>query len=272
MASRLDSAVHAVSNSLQTALDGPSDFEALVSFIDELSQKRSSDWAWKHYKETLWELASLIKARRVLEIGGGRWPLFSTEEVAQAGLSYVVNDISESELALAPAYFEKSCFDISKPISNKHKDLLGNIDLMFSQMVFEHVSDAMQAYQNIHALLAPGGVCLNFHPVLYSAPFVVNWLLPEFLSSRILRLVDSRRRPDEVPKHPARYDLCVVKESIRNRLSAIGYRGVWQVPFWHHDYFKKIPGVYQLDHAAATMADRNNWTSFASFSYTLVTK
>jgi hypothetical protein len=34
----------------------------------------------------------------------------------------------------------------------------------------------------------------------------------------------------------------------------------------------KIPGVYQLDHAAAAMADRNNWTGFASFSYTLVAK
>jgi hypothetical protein len=38
------------------------------------------------------------------------------------------------------------------------------------------------------------------------------------------------------------------------------------VPFWYHDYFVKIPGVYQLDHAAA-MAERNNWTGFASFSY-----
>jgi hypothetical protein len=150
--------------------------------------------------------------------------------------------------------------------------LLGTVDLMFSQMVFEHVSDAVRAYQNVHALLAPGGVCLNFHPVLYSAPFVVNWLLPEALSSRILRLFDPKRRPDEVPKHPARYDLCVIRKSIRNRLSAIGYRRVWQVPFWYHDYFMRIPGIYQLDHAAAAMADRNNWTGFASFSYTLVAK
>jgi len=246
--------------------------EVLLSFIDELKQKRSSDWAWKHYKDTVWKLISLTKARRVLEIGGGRWPLFSTDEITEAGINYVVNDISESELALAPPYFEKVCFDIAKPIGEEHQALFGTVDLMFSQMVFEHVSDAIRAYQNVHALLAPGGVCLNFHPVLYSIPFLVNWLLPETLSSQLLRLVFPNRRSDEVPKHPAWYDLCLIRKSIRNRLSAIGYRRVWQVPFWYHDYFTKIPGVYQLDHAAAAIADRNNWTGFASFSYTLVAK
>ncbi len=271
MASRRDPAAGA-SHSLRPVGDRPLDLDALRSFIDELNQKRRSDWAWKNYKDTLWKLALLIKARRVLEIGGGRWPLFSIEEVTQAGFSYVVNDISESELALAPPYYEKACFDISKPLGEEHKALLGTVDLMFSQMVFEHVSDATRAYQNIHDILAPGGICLNFHPVLYSIPFVVNWLMPEVISSQILRFFFPNRRPDEVPKHPARYDLCVIRKSIRNRLSAIGYRHVSQVPFWYHDYFMNIPGVFQLDRAAASLADRNNWTSFASFSYTMVAK
>ena len=264
--------VLSVPHSLEEAPARPADLEPLLGFIDELHQKRSSDWAWNHYKDTIRELALLIKARRVLEIGGGRWPLFSTEEIKDIGVSYVVNDVSESELALAPPYFEKVCFDISKPIGEQHRNLLGTVDLMFSQMVFEHVPDATRAYQNIYALLAPGGVCLNFHPVLYSIPFVVNWLMPELLSSRILRFFFPNRRPDEVPKYPARYDLCVIRQSVRNRLSAIGYRRVWQVPFWRHDYFINIPGVYQLDNAAADMADRNNWTGLASFSYTLVAK
>ena len=250
MTSRRNLAAPAMPRLVQPSLDCPPDFELLLSFIDELKQKRSGDWAWKHYKDTVWKLISLIKARRVLEIGGGRWPLFSTDEITGAGISYVVNDISESELALAPPYFEKACFDIAKLIGegDEAQALLGTVDLMFSQMVFEHVSDAMRAYQNIYALLAPGGVCINFHPVLYSIPFVVNWLLPETLSSRLLRFFSPNRRPDEVPKHPARYDLCVIRKSIRNRLSAIGYRGVWQVPFWHHGYFTEIPCVYQLVH------------------------
>ena len=183
-------------HSLQPPRQPPAGFEALQSFIDELTEKRSSDWAWEHYKETILKLASLTQARVVLEIGGGRWPLFSAEEIGQAGISYVVNDISESELALAPTYVEKVCFDIAKPIGDEHQHLLGTVDLMFSQMVFEHVSDALLAYQNVHALLAPGGLCLNFHPVLYSAPFVVNWLLPEELSSKLLRLFFPNRRPD----------------------------------------------------------------------------
>ena len=192
-----DPAAPAMQRSVQPSRDCPPDLEPLLLFIDELKQKRSSDWAWKHYKDTIWKLLTLIKARRMLEIGGGRWPLFSTEEISQAGISYVVNDISESELALAPPYFEKVCFDIAKPIGEEHKALLGTVNMMFSQMVFEHVSDAMRAYQNIYALLAPGGVCLNFHPVLYSVPFVVNWVMPEFVSGRLLRLFFPNRRPDE---------------------------------------------------------------------------
>jgi SAM-dependent methyltransferase len=245
---------------------------ALDQFVDQLKQKRSSDWAWDNYKDTIWELVSLTKAQTMLEIGGGRWPRFSVDEIRQAGISYIVNDISESELALAPPEFDKLCFDIAKPLDEKRQSMPGGVDVMFSQMVFEHVSDASRAYQNIYSLLAPGGVCLNFHPVLYSVPFVVNWLMPEAMSSRLLRLFFPNRRPDEVPKHPAHYDLCVISDSIRSQLKAIGFRRVWQVPFWHHGYFTKIPGVYQLDHAAASMAERNDWAKFASFSYTLVVK
>jgi SAM-dependent methyltransferase len=252
--------------------DRSQELEALQSTVEELRQNRSSEWAWENYKDTIWKLAFNMRAQHVLEIGGGRWPLFSTEEITRTGIRYVVNDISDSELALAPSQFDKACFDISRPIGEDHKYLIGTVDLIFSQMVFEHVPDAMQAYRSIYALLAPGGVCLNFHPVLYSIPFVINWLAPEMVSSQLLRVFHPNRRPDEVPKHPARYDLCVISESTRNRLSGIGYRRVWQVPFWHHGYFIKIPVINQLDHAAAAFADRHNWTRFASFSYTLLAK
>ncbi len=246
------------------------DVDPLHSFVDELRKKTSSEWAWEHYKETIGALVSITRARNVLEIGGGRWPLLSTSEACD--IRYLVNDISESELELAPPYVDKVCFDIAKPLSDNHRPLLGTVNVMFSQMVFEHVTDAMQAYRNIHALLAPGGVCLNFHPVLYAAPFVVNWLLPEKISREVLRLFFPNRRPDEVPKHPAWYDMCVISDSNQRKLASIGFKRVWQVPFWHHDYFKKIPGVYHVDHAVALLAERKEWPKFASYSYTMVSK
>ncbi len=261
-----------MSQSLPIHSADDSNLDRLHAFVAELSANRWSDWAWERYKDTLWRLLALVDARRMLEIGGGRWPCFSPEEIAGSGVRYVVNDVSEGELALGPPQFDKACFDIAQPIDDRHQPLMGTIDLMFSKMVFEHVADAMVAYRNIHRLLAPGGVCLNFHPVLYSPPFVVNRLLPESASSRVLRLFFPNRTPDEVPKYPAHYDLCVVSRSVRNRLREVGFRGVWQAPFWRHDYFERLPALHRLDRAGAELAERNDWTRFASYCYTIVAK
>jgi len=246
--------------------------ETISKYAAELEARRSGHWAWTNYKSCVHSLVRQTRAQTVMEIGGGRWPLFSNEEISSSGVTYIVNDVSESELALAPANVEKVCFDIGQGDLSEHEALKGKVDVIFSQMVFEHVGDARQAYKNIYSLLAPGGVCLNFHPVLYSLPFVVNWLLPETLSSRLLRLFFPYRHANDTPKHPAKYDLCVINQRSRDAIHSAGFREVWQIPFWHHGYFQKIPGLYQIDTAITNLADRNNWTGYASFSYTLVLK
>ncbi len=246
--------------------------DRVSEFIDSLSEKRSSEWAWEHYKDTVLGLMTMLDARRVMEIGGGRWPLFYTEEILSGDIRYISNDISRDELALAPSHVETACFDIGQKAKIEYEELYGQIDLMFSKMVFEHVADTRQAYKNIYLLLSQGGVCLNFHPVLYSPPFVINRIMPETMSSRLLRTFFPHRHWQDVPKHPARYDHCVISKPEQEALLAIGYRKVWQVPFWYHNYFKRIPGLYHLDLAAAKFADRHNLTSLASFCYTLVMK
>jgi hypothetical protein len=97
-------------------------------------------------------------------------------------------------------------------------------------------------------------------------------MLPERLSGRLLHLFFPYRSPNEVPKHPAKYDHCWVSKREQERLRSIGFRNVTQVPFWYHDYFEKIPGLYQADTTLARIAERNNWTAFASFCYTCVMK
>jgi SAM-dependent methyltransferase len=254
------------------ALTDAPDTEAFAQFLRGVTQHRSSEWAWQQYKNTVQDLISLLNARVILEIGGGRWPLLSEDEIRSKGVRYIVNDISASELALAPAHVEKVCFDISQKAAVGNDSLVGKVDLMFSQMVFEHVSDSRQAYTNIHRLLSPGGVCLNFHPVLYSLPFVVNWILPEQLSARLLHFFFPFRSPGDVPKHPAKYDHCWISRGEQERLRSIGFRNVSQVPFWYHNYFRKIPGLYQADATLARLAERNNWTALASYCYTCVMK
>ena len=253
-------------------LAGTNRTQTLAKFVAELTRHRSSHWAWNNYKKVIQDLISLLKARLVVEIGGGRCPLLDNDEITSTNVLYFVNDISETELALAPDYVEKICFDIAHPTDSVCTTLNGQIDFMFSKMVFEHVSDSQQAYKNIYYLLSSGGLCLNFHPLLFSPPFLVNRILPETFSARLLRLFASYRTPDEVPKHPAKYDHCVISRRERERLLNIGYKEVWQIPFWYHSYFRKIPGLYHLDLTITKFADRNNWTGLASYCYTLVLK
>lgn len=207
-----------------------------------------------------------------MEIGAGRFPLFDRAEIAPLGVEYIANDVDASELARAPQEVRTACFDISTTDTDQIDSLNEAIDLTFSKMVFEHVSNTRQAYINIHKILAPGGVCLNFHPVLFSPPFVANYLTPAGSAEKILQTLSPQRRRDDQPKFPAKYDRCWVSRSWRETLRSIGYRKVWQLPFWFHEYFKKFPGLRQCDWAVNSLAERANWTKLASYCYTIVVK
>src|SRR5579871_6882594 len=127
----------------------------LFEKIAALGYDGLESWAWANYRATILAFARQAAQRnarppRLLEVGGGRDPLFRPEEARALGLDVTVNDIDADELARAQA---------------------GAYDLIFSQMVFEHVAGVEKAWRNVHTLLAEGGVGLAFVPTLYAPPF-----------------------------------------------------------------------------------------------------
>lgn len=244
----------------------------LAEYVEMLARQRSSYWAWHNYEAVLRDLLHIQNARRVMEIGAGRSPLFNRAEIALSGIDYVANDVDPTELARAPQSVSKACFDISTTDGDDIRHLSNTMDLIFSKMVFEHISDTKQAYINIYDILSSGGVCLNFHPVLFSPPFVVNYLTPTATAEKILRKLSPKRHREDQPKFPARYDRCYISQFWRSTLQSIGYRQVWQLPFWYHEYFKKIPGLRECDWALNKVAERANWTTLASYCFTIVVK
>jgi hypothetical protein len=245
---------------------------SLSDYVGVLAEHRSSEWAWRHYKDVLVDLLRIRDARRVMEIGGGRFPLFDHAEIAPFDVEYIINDVSPAELARAPREVGKACFDIASPDTTEIAALAGTVDLTFSKMVFEHVSDAQQAYHNIYKMLSRRGICLNFHPVLFSLPFLINYLAPTTPAERLLQRFAPKRNRHEQPKFPARYDYCRVSQYLQNTLRSIGYRDVWQLPFWFHEYFVKFPGLKQCDWMVNKIAERGNCTALASYCYTIVVK
>jgi SAM-dependent methyltransferase len=201
--------------------------------------------------------------RHVCEIGGGRNPLFSPEELAAFDVEYTILDISQAELDLAGPEYHKLCCSIEET------DHQPEFDMMYSKMVIEHVSNTQLAYENIRDKLNPRGVCLSFHPTLYALPFIVNLLLPERLSRKVLGLIFPSRMNEE-SKFPARYSWCFASRKIVRRLKVLGFRDALIVPFYGHTYYKNIPVLRSLENWWHGVARRADLKASASYAYTIV--
>lgn len=239
--------------------------KSLATVTSELVADRGYEWAWTEFKATIVGLAEAFALERVLEVGGGRGPMFSSAEANALGIDYSINDIAQEELDASPADFapdHKVLFDIGGPLTPE-----GQFDLVFSKTVLEHVTDTMRAHRNTYQLLRTGGVALHFYPTLYSPPFVANWLLPERISSVLLRHLGATHK-----KFPARYDHCTSTRSLAEDLRRVGYSEVELVPFWGHGYFDRLPVLREVDRWLATKARERDFRLYSSYCYAIARK
>jgi SAM-dependent methyltransferase len=258
------STAHACSDAIKARQGVRADVSALQKFVKDIVVSNNSEWAWKNYKSVVLSLQREFDCKSLIEIGGGRSPLIDEQEHKGLGVEYTVNDISATELALAPKWPLKACFDICSPPSDTHS----SFDLIFSKMVLEHIPNAKAAYQAIYNLLAPGGVCLSFFPTLFCLPFLVNYLLPEKLSLKLQRMADPRANP----KFPAYYSWCRSTASVRRHLEAIGFRDVAISAFYGHSYYRSIPFVRNVQQQWTRVARGKDLRLLSSFAYVFVQK
>lgn len=246
-----------------SGLDGFS----LEAAFRELGVVNDRHWAWDNYENVVRGLVRLMHAHRLLEVGGGRDPLFQADEIRALGIEMTINDISQTELDVLPDTYHKACFDVAGDISAV-ADLRGRFDLAFSRMVFEHVADGQRAWKNLYELLAPGGVALAFIPTLYSLPFVINWLIPDDVAHKIVKALYKNRTDEEDPVFPARYSWTFASErKMKPMLNAIGYSEVEILPFYGHGYFEPFPIVRDIHDRFTAFARRHDWRMVASYAY-----
>jgi hypothetical protein len=244
------------------AVAGP---EALRVIRDMLPDSHR-DSAYRRYKDIV---AALAQNRRLLEIGAGRRPLFTPGEIAQGAIRYTANDIVQDELERIAFPVEKAVFDSCGEVP---AGLASRFDVICSKMVQEHVSDGRRFYDNILRLLSDGGVALNFHPTLYSPPFLINRAFPEQLTRTVLQFFKPERSSSGAPKFPATYELCYSSAETERAIKQIGFTAVHIIPFYHHEYFAGIPGLRALDDAVSTWAQRRDIRLLSSYAYTIVVK
>ena len=237
--------------------------------MSPIPQEHTSAYAWSRYKA---EVADLVRAKDrpdIIEIGAGRSPLFTRDDLPANVGSYTINDISQSELDRAPEGWTRACFDICGDVS----PIRARYDVAFTRMLAEHVPDGPRFHANVFRLLKPGGVAFHFMPTLYSPPFVINKLLPETLSRKVLNAFFRHRNENEIPKFPARYSMCHgASGRLIARYKSIGYGEVDIRTFYGHDYFASIPILRDVDRVLSNTAYKRGMTLFGSYAYVTLGK
>jgi SAM-dependent methyltransferase len=224
---------------------------------------------WLGYREFVAKLIEEHQAIRVCEIGGGANPLLPMEFIKQKGIDYSVMDISGTELEKADAGYDKIVADAGSPAFAVDR----RFDLVFSRMLIEHIRDAEQFHRNIMSILAPGGLAVHFFPTLFTLPYLINYLIPERLSQRLLQLFAPRDAYQNA-KFPAYYRWCrgPVAGQI-NRFRNIGYEVLeFRGFFGHHGYYEKLGFMKRLHDAKTRYLLEKPNPSFTSYAYVVLKK
>jgi 2-polyprenyl-3-methyl-5-hydroxy-6-metoxy-1,4-benzoquinol methylase len=216
------------------------------------------------------KLVERMQPRRVCDLGGGAHPALSQEFVAEQRLEYLVVDVSEEELAKAPAGYAKLVADVASPTFALPEEY----DLAFSISVAEHISRPDLFHRNILRLLVPGGSAFHFFSTLYALPFVANRLLPEQVAERLLRLVQPGR--EQVLGHgkfPALYRWCrgPTRRQIA-RFEQIGFRVEEYVGYFGHGYYWKVGPLQAVQDALETLLVRRPVPLLTSYASILLKK
>jgi len=213
------------------------------------------------------ELSSLIlnfgistgHLRHVADIGGGANPLFGSTLIKENRIEYSLLDISRSELDKAPAYYKKIQVDATAPLDEFCASVgTEKFDLVFSQCFLEHVEDPLRVHQNIYAILTPGGVAVHLYPSPNCFPLVINRLLPERISQRLLRAAQPERDLDgKQRKFPAFYAMCGAPSlSLEKKYKKLGYNIVRHTGYIGHGYYDRIPIVRAIERACRSILCR----------------
>jgi Methyltransferase domain len=173
--------------------------------------------AWDEFPLELARLISSLPAKStIIEIGGGANPALSKVQVK--GHRYVIVDIDSGELSKSKGeYFETVCTDVTV-------DLKGlKCDFLFSKMLLEHVVNPKDFHIACHRLLNHDGLAFHFFATKYNPASVVNMVLPEHLSRRLLYMIQKRNWETE-GKFPAYYRWAIGPTAHQHiRYASIGY-------------------------------------------------
>jgi 2-polyprenyl-3-methyl-5-hydroxy-6-metoxy-1,4-benzoquinol methylase len=181
-----------------------------------------------------------------------------------------VIDISADELAKAGSDLETQVADLCQPIAAGHN----SYDLVFSNMLCEHLADPRTFHKNCFNLLRPGGLSVHFFPTLFAFPFVINKMIPERLAYKVLNKIHRERlEHGKYDKFPAYYRWTTgPTRRAMKRFESVGF----EVNEFHgtfgHQYYYQIPPLNASEFAKARFLLRHPVPALTSYAVVVLRK
>ena len=198
--------------------------------------------------------------KRIADIGGGANPIISCDFARKNGIDYCLMDISRDELDKAPAHYtNKICIDLTAPTATFLRAIdKEEFDLVFSHMFLEHVRTPVQAHKNIHSLLKPGGIAVHFYPTPYNLPLALNRVLPERLTTAMIKISQPERDLEgHLGKFRAYYKMCGNPgKALHQKFENMGYTVLAHTGFVGHRYYNRIPILRDIEFALRPLLAR----------------
>ncbi len=182
-------------------------------------------------------------------MGGGRTCSFAQLLPADHALTVVAVDVSPEELAANSTVDRVIVADVSRHLPFAD----GEVDLLVSRTLLEHVPDVQRAAREIARVLKPGAQTIHLLPCRYALFAIVARLVPFAVAKRILHLA--------IPESKGVVEFDVVYDrghprALEQAFSAAGFRDVrvectWDQTHYFHSLFPVFLVVLAYQRLAA---------------------
>jgi hypothetical protein len=121
--------------------------------------------------------------------------------------------------------------------------------------------------------LNDNGLAVHCFSTLYAFPFLVNKLIPEWLSDKLLAIFNPREDYHQHAKFKAYYDMSFGPTAKMIKFfSTIGYEIVDYTGYFGHPYYKRIPPIDAIERVKAKWLVKHPVPFLTSYSSVILKK
>jgi ubiquinone/menaquinone biosynthesis C-methylase UbiE len=127
----------------------------------------------------------------IADLGGGKGCSFAKYKDPTCPTTIIAVDVDEQELELNQEADATRLIELNAPLPFQD----GEVDLVTSRWVMEHIQDMDQFMQEMNRILKPGGYAIHLCASRFAPFALINRLLPHAMAKRLLDFLSQRGFP-----------------------------------------------------------------------------